>query len=409
MEQVDHLKIPVSKNDREKISEIDRKIKPDDYSSKYALEFSKFMKGRVKGLIYTGLHDGECCVIYDPSIVVIVAFKDTFDKKWTRFDDNSIKQSMSKSKSGDFETKKYEIGKDLESIARSEKTNPLYLTKLSKIDDDFIRSLVARNLSTPIDTLIELSKDLKTAKYIAANINTPEEILIDLLKGSHHIIAKIIAERVPPIKNEEIIRKLHEEFSGDKDILLSILRNPNTPSDIIANHAGGDGWWHQVPALSNPNCPVEILKKVYDKIMSDFDDYESVYYKLRSIVSNKNCPTEIIRKIAEDLDPINTHEYNLLCAIAKSEASAPDILNFLITNFHQDDQIAISVALNKNATDQVFRNILRVCRYGESVFFKMITNPNMNKQFLQKLLHHPDATKKEETQIGYEIEKRDQN
>jgi hypothetical protein len=90
-----------------------------------AAEFaSRFLKGRVKGLVYTGSRDGRCALVYDPTTAVPVAWKNVKNKKnkkWTPVDRESIKPSLRRSASGDWQEEKYEM----DSLKILEKLNML--------------------------------------------------------------------------------------------------------------------------------------------------------------------------------------------------------------------------------------------------------------------------------------------
>jgi hypothetical protein len=84
------------------------RVKGIRYTSDAALPASKFLKGRVKGLIFTGARDGRVAVIYDQTIAVPFAWKRVVDKSWTLVDKSSLKPALRKSASGDWEPEKYD-------------------------------------------------------------------------------------------------------------------------------------------------------------------------------------------------------------------------------------------------------------------------------------------------------------
>ena len=51
------------------------KIDRGSFSSDAAKFASAFLKGRVKGIVYTGSNDGRCAVVYDPTTAVPIAWK----------------------------------------------------------------------------------------------------------------------------------------------------------------------------------------------------------------------------------------------------------------------------------------------------------------------------------------------
>jgi hypothetical protein len=81
---------------------------PFPYSSPKAHHASKYIKGLVKGLIFTGKTDGRVVVVYDVSTVTPVAWKKVTDESWTPVDKEKIKRSLKKNLAGDFTKSKYE-------------------------------------------------------------------------------------------------------------------------------------------------------------------------------------------------------------------------------------------------------------------------------------------------------------
>ena len=96
------------------------KIDRGSFTSDAARFASKFLRGRVKGIVYTSVGDGRCAVVYDPTTAVPIAWKNVRDTSWTPVDRASIKPALRRSASGDWEEEKYEID-SLRLLARLEK------------------------------------------------------------------------------------------------------------------------------------------------------------------------------------------------------------------------------------------------------------------------------------------------
>ena len=79
------------------------------YTSDSALPASKFLKGRVKGLIFTGSRDGRVAVVYDQTVAVPFSWKSVRSKKWNHIDKSSLKPALRRSASGDWEAEKYDV------------------------------------------------------------------------------------------------------------------------------------------------------------------------------------------------------------------------------------------------------------------------------------------------------------
>ena len=96
------------------------KIDRGDFTSTAALAASKFLKGRVKGLVFTGRNDGQVAVVYDPTTAVPISWKNVWGTSWTPVDRSSIKPALRRSASGGWDEEKYETD-PLGPIARLEK------------------------------------------------------------------------------------------------------------------------------------------------------------------------------------------------------------------------------------------------------------------------------------------------
>ena len=86
------------------------KIDRSSFTSDAAKFASAFLKGRVKGIVYTGSNDGRCAVVYDPTTAVPIAWKKVRSKSWTSVDRSSIRPALRRSASGGWQEEKYETG-----------------------------------------------------------------------------------------------------------------------------------------------------------------------------------------------------------------------------------------------------------------------------------------------------------
>ena len=89
---------------------------PFEVSSDIARPAADFLRGRCKGIVFTGRQDGKVVVVYDPSTVVpmgmTAASRDLADNPssavWTPVDTDMVKSPIKKMVTGDFEMGKYE-------------------------------------------------------------------------------------------------------------------------------------------------------------------------------------------------------------------------------------------------------------------------------------------------------------
>jgi len=125
------------------------KINPKNFTSVAAEVASKFLKGRVKGIVYTGSNDGRCAVVYDPTTAVPIAWKNVRDTSWNPIDRASIKPALRRSASGGWQEEKYE-------------TDPIrVLSRLEKLPID--RRFVKGNLTLSSTSIKSLPAGLRVS------------------------------------------------------------------------------------------------------------------------------------------------------------------------------------------------------------------------------------------------------
>lgn len=78
------------------------------YTSETALKASVFLKGQVKGIVFTGKQDGHVALIYDVGTVVPLSWKLAKSAGWNRIDRESLKPSISRFSSRSWTSAKYE-------------------------------------------------------------------------------------------------------------------------------------------------------------------------------------------------------------------------------------------------------------------------------------------------------------
>jgi hypothetical protein len=153
------------------------KIDPSNFTSVAADFASKFLKGRVKGLIYTGSRDGRCALVYDPTTAVPIAWKNVKNKKdknWIPVDRESIKPSLRRSASGDWQEEKYEINP-----ARA-------IEKLNMLPED--QRVVKGDLILIDARATSLPAGLKVGGRLDLSYSSIKELPIDLEVGKDLIL-----------------------------------------------------------------------------------------------------------------------------------------------------------------------------------------------------------------------------
>lgn len=80
-----------------------------DFSSEAAKAASKFLKGKVKGLIYNSPETGRSLVAYDAAVATPVAWRTFDDAVWTKVDRESIKPALTRNSTGEWERERYDV------------------------------------------------------------------------------------------------------------------------------------------------------------------------------------------------------------------------------------------------------------------------------------------------------------
>jgi hypothetical protein len=72
----------------------DLEIPKEKITSKVAYKASKILKGQVKGIVYTGEHDGRVALIYDAGTIVPLSWKLAKSDEWNKIDRDSIRPNI---------------------------------------------------------------------------------------------------------------------------------------------------------------------------------------------------------------------------------------------------------------------------------------------------------------------------
>ena len=146
-----------------------------EFTSDAALPASKFLKGKVKGLIFTGSRDGRVAVIYDQAIAIPVSYKEAGEKSWSLPVPASwVKPALRKTALDQWEAEKYDI----------EPAN--LLAKLSKLPAD--KRVVKGDLDLIDVRITSLPTDLQVVGDLDLSYSTTIASLPDGLKVGGNLI-----------------------------------------------------------------------------------------------------------------------------------------------------------------------------------------------------------------------------
>lgn len=231
------------------IDKSNKKEEEQGFSSGYAIQASKFLRGKVKGIVFTGRHDGDVAVIYDESIATLTSYADVNEENfsWKPIDLHKIKKQLKHGLKTSFEEDKYKQKYDFN---ETEFHDPISVTgrdaRKIKEGSIFHKDLVIANASDKdIPKNIKVYGDLVIdGSYISElpdglHVNTLFLKKCDKLK---HIKNNIkITNGLVISECNNLISISCEELNFEKSGNISIIRCPNLqiiPNKIILK--GGD-------------------------------------------------------------------------------------------------------------------------------------------------------------------------
>jgi hypothetical protein len=265
---------------------------------------------------------------------------------------------------------------------------PVVLLQQLVNDDDWVRSSVAGNPSTPPETLQILAEDKDLRSSVAENPSTPPETLQILAedKDLRSSVAEnpstppetlqILAEdkdawvRICVARNLSTPLETLQQLADDGDALphRGVARNPNTPLETLQQLAGDGDERVRRDVAKNPSTPQEILQM----LAGDGDgDVRS------SVAQNPNTPPETLQILAED------HTWLLArSAVASNPNIPPETLHQLAGDSNEDMRIA--VAGNPNTPPEMLHKLAE----DKEVWVRMAVarNPNTPMGTLQQLI-----------------------
>ena len=146
----------------------DMPVNPEKLSSEVAYPASKFLKSRVKGIIFTGGNDGRVAVIYDPTVTTPIAWKRYNDENWTAVDRSLLKKSIARSASGAWEEEKYNMGaRKLAVLKNLPPEKRIFKGDIEFIDETVDQSMIPSH--TKIEGNLIISNSGNTSRFEMPN------------------------------------------------------------------------------------------------------------------------------------------------------------------------------------------------------------------------------------------------
>ncbi|MEW6491453.1 MAG: hypothetical protein AB1589_02720 [Cyanobacteriota bacterium] len=203
-------------------------------------------------------------------------------------------------------------------VAKNPNTSVKILEKLAKDRDLWVRLEVATNPRTPARILKELVEDDydQVRQSLPTNSNPPVSLLTLLLacEAEYWIALEVVKNPNTPV---ELLKQLARR--NDCLICREVAANPNTPVFLLAQLAHSEDSKVRQNIASNPNTPVSILERWVK------DNSESIRV---AIATHPNTPVRLLEQLLCDRSPSV-----LQFAVVRYLAHHPDKLSVVLNHY----------------------------------------------------------------------------
>jgi hypothetical protein len=176
-------------------------------SSRVAEDASIFLKGKVKGIIYTGETDGDCAAIYDAGTVIPLGWRRTYESDWKSFGEG-LKSFIGRGMTGNFKEGVYDDAYTpelnprffhfLETLSSEDLKDPRLSVRIKPFIErvarenpyDFLRRFAERDWAAPY--IIGAAKSCSQKELETLLENFEEN---DLAKPYMHAVIKVFVEK----------------------------------------------------------------------------------------------------------------------------------------------------------------------------------------------------------------------
>jgi 5-methylcytosine-specific restriction protein A len=162
----------------------------------------------------------------------------------------------------------------------------------------------------------------------------------DVVKNMHHVKYKKFYN--------QLLDNFFEDRKLDRNFLISVLQNPNTPKNILEEYLKNDEKLNELLEKNKENSKtLDLILKNYIKMFSNIDldklkeMSESNFYCDRVVVANNlNTPNNILENLSKDENKM----------VRKFVASNPNTSGNILENLIKDEEVSIrrEVAINPN-------------------------------------------------------------
>jgi len=163
-------------------------------TSEVAMPDSEKLKGRVKGIVFTGKRDGQVAVVYDPAAVAPVAWKRKGTDQWNKVDKETLRKSLSRTAdmAGSYSVGRFDISDPIAALEKVAKmpANKRIIRGELELDSEEITQLpdflqILSNLTIYNTPLTSLPKGLRVKEDLFIRDTNITELPQDLEVGGN--------------------------------------------------------------------------------------------------------------------------------------------------------------------------------------------------------------------------------
>lgn len=263
--------------------------------------------------------------------------------------------------------------KDLLGITKTQNVpgNLLELLATNTRDKRILKA-IARNPNTPLNSLVELSKD-----YLKEIGQNPALELI-LLENPGFIERIYYRVSLPGFHNDTIVPSWYYELAyrdNNFRVRAFVASNKNTPVRLLKKLSKDPFGCVRDEVASNKKTPINILKEMATSDLS----YEVRRSAKISLAESFNTPIEMLEELSENCD------FGIRLAVSKNVKTPNRILIKLSQDY--DDWVREGVAENVIAPTKLLESLSR--DLNENIRLAVAKNPMTSKYILEELTRDP--------------------
>lgn len=225
--------------------------------------------------------------------------------------------------------------------------------------------------------LRKLFNDWDVNKWLAYNPNVPQDILEKLASDENVTIRRRVARNANLLP---LLRRIAKE-EKDKDVLVSLAKNPSIPLDVVEIlYERGIIWEKYKKRLLSNEVPPEELAKSLNALpeeLKELSTSEDKYIR-EKVAENLNTPQDVLEKLSRD------EEYNVRAGVAENSNTPILVLETLSKD--EDRFVRSRVASNLNTPGLILEKLWK--DENTWVLSSIARNPNTPVSILEDLSKH---------------------